>query len=51
VVEVDSKTWIALANGALAWTDAESDGRVRASGERADLSPLLPLYDETGEAR
>ncbi|MGC4110403.1 MAG: sterol carrier family protein [Nocardioides sp.] len=43
VVELDAETWIALATGALAWTDAETDGRVRASGERADLSPLLPL--------
>jgi Bacterial SCP ortholog len=43
VVELDAETWIALATGALTWTDAEDDGRVRASGERADLSPLLPL--------
>jgi hypothetical protein len=43
VVELDADTWIALATGAVAWTDAEADGRVRASGERADLSPLLPL--------
>jgi hypothetical protein len=43
VVELDAETWIALATGSLAWTDAESHGRVRASGERADLSPLLPL--------
>jgi hypothetical protein len=43
VVELDAETWIALATGTLAWADAEGDGRVRASGERADLSPLLPL--------
>ena len=43
VVELDAATWIALATGELLWVDAESDGRVRASGERADLSPLLPL--------
>ena len=43
VVELDAETWIALATGDLAWADAEADGRVRASGERADLSPLLPL--------
>ena len=43
VVELDAETWIALAVGALAWHDAERAGRVRASGERADLSPLLPL--------
>jgi len=43
VVELDAETWIALATGRVTWTDAEADGRVRASGERADLSPLLPL--------
>ena len=43
VVEVDADTWIALATGSLTWPEAERDGRVRASGERADLSPLLPL--------
>jgi hypothetical protein len=47
VVELDADTWIALATGRLAWTDAERAGRVRASGERADLSPLLPLSDQT----
>ena len=45
VVELDAETWIALATGALAWAEAERDGRVRASGERADLSPLLPLEE------
>ena len=43
VVETDAATWIALAIGELAWSEAELDGRVRASGERSDLSPLLPL--------
>jgi hypothetical protein len=43
VVELDAETWIALATGELGWRDAEGAGRVRASGERADLSPLLPL--------
>lgn len=46
VVELDSDTWIALASGDLAWSDAEREGRVRASGERADLSALLPLGPE-----
>jgi hypothetical protein len=46
VVELDADTWIALATGALRWAEAESAGRVTASGERADLSPLLPLLDE-----
>ena len=43
VVETDADTWIALATGELSWADAGSAGRIRASGERADLSPLLPL--------
>ena len=43
VVELDADTWIALATGTLAWEDAERGGLVQASGERADLSPLLPL--------
>ncbi|GAA4756639.1 sterol carrier family protein [Nocardioides endophyticus] len=43
VVEMDAGTWIALASGTVSWADAESAGRVRASGERADLAPYLPL--------
>ena len=43
VVETDPETWIALATGELAWADAVDQGRVRASGERADLAPDLPL--------
>ena len=43
VVELDADTWVALAAGELTWADAEQSGRVRASGERADLSPYLPL--------
>lgn len=43
VVELDAPTWIALATGALTWSEASSAGRLRASGERADLSPYLPL--------
>ncbi|WP_028644048.1 sterol carrier family protein [Nocardioides sp. URHA0020] len=43
VVEMDAETWIALASGALAWAEADGTGRVRASGERADLTAYLPL--------
>lgn len=43
VVETDAATWIALATGELSWPDAELQGRVRASGERADLTSFLPL--------
>ena len=43
VVEMDAVAWLELATGRLDWQSAEADGRLRASGERADLSPLLPL--------
>lgn len=43
VVEMDAETWVALATGDLTWPAAEASGRLRASGERADLSPYLPL--------
>jgi len=43
VVETDALTWIRLARGDLAWTDAVESGGVRASGERSDLRALLPL--------
>ncbi|HEU4513559.1 MAG TPA: sterol carrier family protein [Nocardioidaceae bacterium] len=45
VVETDPATWIALAAGELDWHDAEGAGRLTASGERSDLSPLLPLVE------
>ena len=47
VVECDARTWLSLAAGRLAWADAVADGRVRASGERSDLSAYLPLAGET----
>lgn len=43
VVEMDAPTWIAVATGELTWEAAIATGRVAASGERADLSPYLPL--------
>ena len=43
VVETDADTWLALATGAMAWSDALGAGAIRASGQRADLSALLPL--------
>lgn len=42
VVETDPQTWLALLDGRCAWTAAVADGRVRASGARADLSAFLP---------
>ncbi len=43
VVELDATTWIALATGETSWSQAMDEGRIRASGERADLTPYLPL--------
>ena len=43
VVETDAATWLRLATGALSWEAAVVEGRVIASGNRADLSALLPL--------
>ncbi|MFE7098435.1 maleylpyruvate isomerase family mycothiol-dependent enzyme [Streptomyces erythrochromogenes] len=43
VVETDPMTWIRLATGRTAWAEALDAAHVRASGERADLSALLPL--------
>lgn len=44
VIETDALTWLALATGELAWADAVATGRVDASGVRADLGALLPLW-------
>ncbi|WP_173266416.1 maleylpyruvate isomerase family mycothiol-dependent enzyme [Streptomyces pacificus] len=43
VVETDPLTWIRLATGRQAWAAAREAARVSASGERSDLSALLPL--------
>jgi hypothetical protein len=43
VVECDARTWLQLATGSLTWDDAVASGRLRASGERSDLSAFLPL--------
>ena len=43
VVETDAMTWLGLARGLLEFSATVRDGRVRASGERSDLSALLPL--------
>lgn len=42
-IEMDAQTWLALANGELMWEQALSDGKIAASGVRADLSKYLPL--------
>jgi hypothetical protein len=43
VVETDAATWLRLATGALRWEDAVAEGKVSASGNRADLGAHLPL--------
>ncbi|WP_344114484.1 sterol carrier family protein [Kribbella alba] len=43
VVELPAESWIDLALGRTSWAEARATGKVRASGERTDLSPLLPL--------
>jgi uncharacterized protein (TIGR03083 family) len=43
VVETDPVTWLRLATGRAAFAEAVADGRVRASGTRADLAPHLPV--------
>jgi hypothetical protein len=43
VVETDPETWLLLATGRLAWSEALEDAKVTASGSRADLSALLPV--------
>jgi uncharacterized protein (TIGR03083 family) len=43
VVEVDAMAWIEIATGRLSWHAALGDGRLRISGERADISEHLPV--------
>ena len=44
VVETDMETWLHLATGRLTWQEAVAAGRVSASGIRADLSGVLPVF-------
>lgn len=43
VVEMDPLTWLQLATGRLDWAVAVAEGRVNASGNRADISPYIPF--------
>jgi hypothetical protein len=43
VVETDAMTWLRLAIGDLNWASAVASGKLRASGQRADISGYLPL--------
>ena len=42
-IVMDAPTWLALASGQLTWGQALADGKIAASGVRADLSEYLPL--------
>jgi hypothetical protein len=43
VVETDAATWLALATGALTWAEGVATGAIHASGQRADLTGLVPV--------
>jgi hypothetical protein len=43
VVEMDPPTWLAVATGRRGWAETVTEGRIRVSGNRADLSPYLPI--------
>jgi len=45
-VETDPQTWLGLATGVQTWSEAMRAGTVRVSGERAQLSALLPLIGQ-----
>lgn len=44
VVETDATTWLQLVTGALTWDQAVATGVVTASGVRAGLDQVLPLF-------
>jgi hypothetical protein len=43
-VEMNPDVWFALATGEITWAQALTEAKVQASGTRADLSEVLPLY-------
>jgi hypothetical protein len=43
VVETDPLTFLLVVSARAVWADAVSDGRIRVSGNRADISYLFPL--------
>ncbi|NIZ90675.1 sterol carrier family protein [Kineococcus rubinsiae] len=51
VVEMDAVTWLEVASGRLAFDAARSAGRVLASGNRADLTDLLPVLEADAAGR
>ena len=51
VVEMDAATWLGLATGREPWAVAVAEGRVAASGQRADLTDYLPVISEAAGSR
>lgn len=43
VIEMAAPVWLALVDGSRSWAEVLASGEVSVSGERADLSPFLPL--------
>jgi hypothetical protein len=43
VVEMSALTWLAIATGGEEWATVLAQGRISASGSRADLSQNLPI--------
>ena len=46
VIEMDAQTWLALARVELHWSEAMNEGKIQASGVRANLTEWLPLEVE-----
>lgn len=46
VIETDAATWLAMAVGRIAPSDAAAGGALRVSGTRADLTAYLPLFPD-----
>ncbi|MCW1248873.1 sterol carrier family protein [Acaricomes phytoseiuli] len=53
IVETDAETWLAMVIGLRSWRQSLDQGRITASGTRADLSEWLPLWspDSMGSRR
>lgn len=47
VIETDQKTFLDLVTGLTGWDEAMRDGKIDASGQRANLSGTLPMYSRT----
>jgi hypothetical protein len=46
VIETDAVTWIEVATGRREWGQAVREGRIRASGNRTDISYFLPIFPQ-----